>query len=454
MKWLDDAVSAGDATTPAHSSRIAILDAMRADRTGPVPVRLLQLSRADDAFVRREVMDLLSSAREGGPWPEAAEAALARLTDPDEEVRRRAAWLVVSAGSRELAFKALGELTDPVARTALAGWLGDSVAQLRDDPLASVRFLAHLETLRGAPAEHWPTFDRALLADAQEAARHLDGVGRRWGWVLYGLRREHHVYALVARLLGDPATRDIGAGLAREACHDWRAAAVELVPLLVRHCGRGISPAMAKTLTTASISEAAMQAHGALMATVPYTPYPKARRRRPTGSPPPSYDVTTAAAILQARPVDTGRLSRAPEIFGALLDAGPLTFRQAAQLYNLTFRWPGRMQALCAPLWLRHAGPSALPRLLALMTPHLGEYWNGEYYLEGLARMGRHAMPALPSLTALIDRRTRIPVNDSTRDGETMLDETLLAAAIDVRRAILADSASWACWARGQSDVR
>ncbi|MFD9870960.1 hypothetical protein ACFXI8_09220 [Streptomyces niveus] len=53
--------------------------------------------------------------------------------------------------------------------------------------------------------------------------------------------------------------------------------------------------------------------------------------------------------------------------------------------------------------------------------------------------MGRHAMPALPSLTALIERRTRIPVNDSTRDGETMLDERLLAAATDARRAILAD---------------
>ncbi|WP_448701753.1 hypothetical protein [Streptomyces avidinii] len=57
--------------------------------------------------------------------------------------------------------------------------------------------------------------------------------------------------------------------------------------------------------------------------------------------------------------------------------------------------------------------------------------------------MGRHALPALPSLTAPIDRRTRLPVNDSpARDGETMLDERLLAAAIDARRAILADIAS------------
>ncbi|MFK0256316.1 hypothetical protein [Streptomyces sp. NPDC090445] len=440
MKWLDEAVSAGHATTAAHPARIAVLDAIRTDRTGPVPVRLLQLSRADDAFVRREVMDLLSSTGEKRPWPEAAEAALARLTDPDEEVRRGAAYLVVHAGTRDVALRALGELTEPVVRTALADCLRGSVKHLQDDPLASVRFLARLATLSAAPPRQWPPLDKALLADAREAARHLDGVGWRWGRVLYGLGRECHVYALAARLLGDPATRDIGADLAREACHDWRAAPVELLPLLVRHCERGISPAMAKALTTASISEAAMHTHGALIAAVPFTPYPKARQ--PSGSQTPSYDITTAAAVLQTKPVDTGRLHHAPEIFGALLDAGPLSFRQAAQLYNLTFKRPGRMQAACAPLWLRHAGPTALPHILALMTPHLGDYAMGEYYSEGLARMGRHAIPALPSLTALIDRRTRIPVNDSTRDGETMLDERLLAAAIDARSAILADTAS------------
>lgn len=439
MKWLDEAVSAGHATTPAHPARVAVLDAIRADRAGPVAVRLLQLSRSTDVFVRREVMDLLSPAGGRRPWPEAAEAALARLTDPDEEVRRRAAYLVVHAGSLEVALRALGELTDPVVRTALAEWLRGSVAHLHDDPLASVRFLARLETLRVASPEQWPPLDRALLADAREAARHLDGIGWRWGGVLYGLRREQHVYALVARLVSDPATLDIGAGLAREACHDWRAAPVVLLPLLVRHCGEGISPAMAKALTTASVSEAALRTHGALIADLPFTPYPKARR--PSGGPPPSYDSTTAAAVLQARPVDTGRLRHAPEIFGALLDAGPLTFRQAAQLYNLTFKRPGPTQAACAPLWLRHAGPTALPRLLTLMTPHLGDYTMGEFYAEGLARMGRRAMPALPSLTALIDRRTRIPVNDSTRDDEAMLDERLLAAAIEARRAILADTA-------------
>ncbi|MYW00087.1 hypothetical protein [Streptomyces sp. SID3343] len=386
-------------------------------------------------------MDLLQSfAWDGILWPAAAEAAVAQLTDPDEGVRRRAARLVVWAGGRDPAFTAIRELTDPLVRTVLAVALGASVAHLRADSLASVRFLAHLETLRAAPPKRWAALDAALLADAREAALHLDDVGPRWEWVLQHLGREHHTYSLAARLLADPGTRDIGAGLARSACHHWRAAPIELLPPLARHSGREVGPALAKALTTASISEAAMRVHGALAATVPLTPYPEARRRS-RGGPRPSYDSASAASLLAAEPVSIGRLREAPEIFGALLDAGPLTFRQAVQLYNLTFRRPGRMQAVCAPLWLRHAGPTAVPRVLARMTPHLGEYVFGEYYLEGLARMGRQALPALPALTALIKRRTRIPVNDSTPDAEMMLDERLLAAALDARRAILSEAA-------------
>ncbi|MFI1867279.1 hypothetical protein [Streptomyces jumonjinensis] len=436
VKWLDEAVASGAAATPAHPSRGAIFDAIRTDRAGPVAVRLLQLTHVDDPSVRREAMDLLQSSAGGEvPWPAAAEAALARLTDPDEQVRRRAARLVVYAGRRDLALTALGELADPVVRTVLADALGASVAHLRADPLASVRFLAHLETLRAAPPGQWPALDAALLADARDAARHAEDIGRAWGRVLHRLGRERHTYALVARLLADPATRDTGAALAREACHDWRAAPVELLPLLVRHSGREVGPRLAEALTTASISKAAMRVHGALAATVPFTPYPATRRSR--SGPSPSYDGPSAAAVLAAKPVGISRLGHAPEIFGALLDAGPLTLRQAAQLYNLTFRRPGRTQAVCAPLWLRHAGPAALPRLLAHMTPYLGEYDVGEYYLEGLAAMGRQALPALPAVTALIGRRTRIPVNSSTRDGETAVDECLLAAALDARRAIL-----------------
>ncbi|MGW3324222.1 hypothetical protein [Streptomyces virginiae] len=250
-----------------------------------------------------------------------------------------------------------------------------------------------------------------------------------------------HTYRLVAHLLADPATRDIGARLARAACHEWRAAPVELLPVLVRYCGPEPGPAMIAALTTASISDEAMRVHGAAAATAAFTPYPKPRDARRCHDV-PAYDSVSAAAALAARPIGIGRFLHAPEVFGALLDAGPLTFRQAAQLYNLTFRWPNRMQAVSAPLWLRHAGPGALPRLLALMTPRLADHTVGEYYLEALARMGRAALPALPAVTAMIERRTRIPTNDSTRDGEMLLDECLLRAAVAARGAILADVAS------------
>ncbi|MFI1176639.1 HEAT repeat domain-containing protein [Streptomyces melanogenes] len=420
---------------PAHPSRIAVFDAVRADRTGPVANRLLRLAHAGELFVRREAMDLLCSLTGERPWPEAVEAALTRLGDPDEEVRRRAAYLVGHCGQPDLVLTTLGDLTDPVVRTVLAGALGPAVARLRTDRLAAVRFLAHLETLRAAPPARRPALDAALLTDAREAALHLADIGHLWGWVLYRLGRERHTYALVARLLADPATRDIGAGLAREACHNWRAAPVTLLPLLIRYHGQETTPGIADALRTASISEAARRTHGALIAGLPFTPSPQPRRS-PSANP-PVYDSASAAALLATKPVGIARLKHATAIFSALLDAGPLTFRQAAQLYNLTFRHPGRSQAECAPLWLRHAGPSTLPRLLALMTPHLAEYTVGESYLAGLARMGRHALPALPTVTAIIDRRTRIPVNDSTRDAEMELDERLLSAALHTRRAIL-----------------
>ncbi|MGW1268721.1 HEAT repeat domain-containing protein [Streptomyces sp. NPDC002491] len=435
MTWPDETVADGTAATPAHPSRIALFEAVRADRTGPVATRLLRLAHADSPAVRREALGLLHSMARELPWEEAVNAAAALLGDPDEGVRRRAASLVGHLGRPDLVLAVLGELTDPVVRTGLAGALGPGAAPLTGDSLASVRFLAHLDTLRAAPPPRWRSLDDALLDDAQEAAHHLEDVGRLWGEALYGLGREHDTYALVARLLADPGTRDIGADLAREACHDWRNAPVRLLPSLLRHHSRRATPALDRALTTASISEAATRAHPALP-TVAHVTAPRGTRRVPSTA--PAHDSTSAAALLADRPVGVTRLAHASEIFDALLDAGPLTFRQAAQLYNLTFRHPGRSQAECAPLWLRHAGPSALPRLLALMTPHLADYAVGEYYLAGLARMGGRARLALPAVTALIDRRTRIPVNDSTRDAEMRLDESLLAAALRTRRAILA----------------
>ncbi|MCF2530490.1 hypothetical protein [Yinghuangia soli] len=264
------------------------------------------------------------------------------------------------------------------------------------------------------------------------------GVGWRWAFLFVRQEREEAACAVAARLLATPRTRNVGAEFAQVACWRWRASAVELLPLLVPQAGETASPALAEALATALLSSAARREHAALPAVLTggaYSPYV----RRP--STPPVYDRAAAAELLAAKPVGIGRLKYAPEIFGALLDAGPLTFRQAAQLYNLTFRWPGRTAAEAAPLWLRHAGPTALSRLLDVMTPHLDQYTCGEYYLSALGRMGGHALPALPHVTALIDRRIRIPVNDSTLDAEIVLDEMLLAAALAARDAILAGAA-------------
>ncbi|MGI5424662.1 HEAT repeat domain-containing protein [Streptomyces sp. CA-179760] len=436
VKWLDEAVADGTATTPAHPSRVRILAAARSDRAGPVATRLLWLAHAEEPVVRREAMDLLLSVTGERPWPEAVEAALTRLTDPDEEVRRRAAHLVGYRGQTELVLTALDDLADPMVRTVLARALGPAVARLRTDSLAAVRFLAHLEILRAAPPARRPALDRALLTDAREAAVHLADIGHLWGRVLHGSGRERHAYALVARLLTDLTTRETGAGLAREACHKWRAAPVTLLPLLIRYDGQESTPSLSAALKTALISGAARRRHRALIAGIPFAPSSEPHRS-PFGNQ-PVYDSPSAAALLATKPVGIVRLGHATAIFSALLDDGPLTFRQAAQLYNLTFHHPGRSQAEGAPLWLRHAGSPALPHLLSLMTPHLADYAVGEFYLTGLARMGPDALPALPAVTAIIERRTRVPVNDSTPDAEMELDERLLSAALHTRRAIRA----------------
>ncbi|WP_354644371.1 hypothetical protein [Kitasatospora camelliae] len=435
---MDEALAASDPHPHPRPdpSRTALLAEVRADRTGPAAALLLRLARSPGHPLRRPALALLEDLTLTERWPEAVAAARDRLTDPDPEVRRQAAQTARSAGRGVLPGAVLDGVTDPAARTLLAEALHPAdLAGRRDDPLASVRFLAHLAALQAADPAARPELDAALLADVQEASRHLTRTGRRWGWTLYGLRREQHTYALAARLLADPATREVGADLTRAACHGWRAAPVALMPLLLRHAGPRPGPRIAAALRTASISRAAMDVHGGAAAAVAFTPY---ERGRPAAcAPVPRYDRDGAAALLAAKPVGVARLAHAPAVFGALLDAGPLTFRQAAQLHNLAFLRPGRMQALCAPLWLRHAGPAALPRLLALLTPHLDEYGIGGDYLAALGRIGPSARPALPAVEAVIDRRTRIPVNDSTRDAETELDERLLAAAQDARRAIL-----------------
>ncbi|MEU0392003.1 hypothetical protein ABZ208_04330 [Streptomyces sp. NPDC006208] len=441
MRWLDEAVADGTAATAGHASREAVFNAVHEDRAGPVERRLLELTAVEPASVRLNALQLVYSLVTVGreTWDAAVQASYARLTDEDEAVRRLAAELLTQAGRPHLALAAPDELTDPAVRTVLAmGVPPEAAERLRHDSLPAVRFLAHLSLLRKAPPEDWARLDAALLADVEEAARHVPCIGERWSDTLCVIDREADTYALVRHLLGEKrpvALQRIGVLLARSACQDWRAAPVELLPHLVPHVGL---PEGAEAIRTAMISNAAAQEHAALLAGIGLEPRARARRgRRGT---PEVYDARSAAECLAAQPVGVARLNRAPELFGPLLDAGPLTFRQAAQLYNLTFRWPNIMQARCAPLWFRHAGEPALPRLLDLMTRQLACKVVGEAFMSGLAELGRHALPAVPALDQLIARRRRIPENEPSRDAETETDERLLAAAREARHRILTDA--------------
>ncbi|MBT2470169.1 hypothetical protein J7E97_20385 [Streptomyces sp. ISL-66] len=116
--------------------------------------------------------------------------------------------------------------------------------------------------------------------------------------------RERHTCEIAARLLADPATRDRGAEIARAACHTWRAAPVELLPLLIRHRGPEISRAVADALTTASISARAMSTHGDLLAAIGFPPYPGPREPRKATTPP--HDAASAAELLSAKPMGIG----------------------------------------------------------------------------------------------------------------------------------------------------
>lgn len=183
------------------------------------------------------------------------------------------------------------------------------------DGAAMTTLLSRLTSLRAAAPAPGPSLDAALVAEVHEAAPRLNAevIGQLWGRSLHTLGRETHTYALVARLLGDPVTRDIGAQLARAACQLWRAAAVELVPLLVRSRGQQTGPAFADAFRTASISGEAMRVHGALPRGVPFEPYPKPRRPRTSTSVVPAHDHASAAGLLAAKPIGVTRLDRAPE---------------------------------------------------------------------------------------------------------------------------------------------
>lgn len=246
------AVIDGTVLTPGNSTRTAAFDAVHADQDGPFTHALIALTAYPDKHrpaVRRTALTLLCDLGYGRhtPWQGPIEAAAARLHDPDPEVRRAAARLLVRAGGTDRARTALDELTDPLTRTALADALLGTPGTpcppgpLRTDPLPEIRLLACLEALASAPPPQWPELDAQTLTEVTTLTAHdaddSHPIGSRWGTSLYRQDREQHCYTTATRLLAGTAGaygQRVGTDLAHRACQVWRAAPETLTPHLLR----------------------------------------------------------------------------------------------------------------------------------------------------------------------------------------------------------------------------
>ncbi|WP_405495967.1 hypothetical protein [Streptomyces sp. NBC_00096] len=239
--WLEEARH--DRRGVAHGpARSAVFDAVRRDGEGPEARRLASLAAGARGDVRLRVLRLLTDlASVAEDRTAAARTALSLLADPDEAVRRAAAWLLTEAdrARAEQLLTTPGDgprASDPVARLALAEALlvrdGDGLAdRLRTDPDPAVR-------LRAAPAPD----GEAVLADLDAAGLRIGGPGSRIDWrigTVWGLRArrsddEDTCSARVAELALRPtaAARIAAVDLAAQAMRHWRAAPAALVPHL------------------------------------------------------------------------------------------------------------------------------------------------------------------------------------------------------------------------------
>ncbi|MEV6733154.1 HEAT repeat domain-containing protein [Streptomyces sp. NPDC051364] len=229
--------------------RRVIFDAVLADRTGPVAVRLLDATADERADVRLLLLEIVTglSGCIHDPWPEAAAAAVARLRDPDEPVRRAAAWLLAEADHRQAVelLTGAGQEPDPVARLALAeALLVRPDAPQRQLPAADRDPAIRLRAARRPDTE-------AVLADLDAAGARLGGPGGRMSWgagTVWGLAARsgdentcyEHVGLLAAR---DTAVAQRAAvDMAEVAVREWRAAPEALVPHLRPLLGAAADP--------------------------------------------------------------------------------------------------------------------------------------------------------------------------------------------------------------------
>lgn len=272
--WLAEARRDDPGNPALWEARSSVFKAVGGDRNGQAVARLTSLTADARADVRllalRLFTDLASTdlASTAPAWPEAAEAALVRLADPEGPVRRAAAWLLAEADRGRAVELLTGPQDgpvppDPVVRLALAeallvrgagraeGFEG-LVERLRTDPDAALR-------LRAAPAPD----SHAVLADLDAAGKRIGRAGGRLEWrigTLWGLaaRRsdaESDCFAQVAMLAARaaPVARQAAVDMAGEALRHWRAAPAALGPHLQPLLGDPLAGEAALSVLGASL---------------------------------------------------------------------------------------------------------------------------------------------------------------------------------------------------------
>jgi hypothetical protein len=137
--------------------------------------------------------------------------------------------------------------------------------------------------------------------------------------------------------------------------------------------------------------------------------------------------------------VDSRR--RAGRALIGLMACGGLTERQGRQAMSLFARGSVLKYELAGVVWRVHgvADAGIADRLVGELAAVAGDQYVGAHALPVLADMGRHAAGALPRLTALIDARRRLPVNEPDMETEIRFDETRRAQLIVVRDRIATD---------------
>ncbi|MFE2947838.1 hypothetical protein ACFXHK_12480 [Embleya sp. NPDC059267] len=229
--------------------------AIEADRDGPTAREMFARTADPDAAVRLRALTLLTDVgHDGERWPAAADVAAHLSTDPDERVRRAAAWLLAHVDLDRALRAAYEPPADPVAglalvEAALGRWARDADAarldlaeHLREHPDPAVRLRAGLAALALCAPERHDTWERVIRGALAWADR-LAGPGSRVRWtaaellasaLVRGGRAEADWYLWADLLIRspDPATARVGIGFGYQAIRTWRAGPARLWPAL------------------------------------------------------------------------------------------------------------------------------------------------------------------------------------------------------------------------------